>query len=63
MSKLKNNKNLYEQIFDRVSIVKEPKILFKDEEFSLDSKYYTNKDQSIILRSNNETGKIIKKKF
>lgn len=37
-------------------------IFKKGERFTLDSGFYTNKAETIILRSTNLTGKIIKKK-
>ena len=36
------------------------KILQEGEEFILQDRFYTNSDQSIILRSTNATGKIIR---
>jgi len=53
------------KVFDR--FVQPPpgvtiKILQPCEEFILEDKFYTNQDQSIILRSTNATGKLIRPK-
>jgi len=46
---------IYELVTDTLPIAKVGEL------FALDSGYYVNKDESIILRSTNFTGKIIKK--
>jgi hypothetical protein len=38
-------------------------IFKKGERFALDSGFYTNKSETVVLRSTNFTGKIIKKKL
>jgi len=42
--------------------IRDTPIFKAGELFALDNGYYTNKAETVVLRSTNETGKILKKK-